>query len=168
MFAGVRCWHPEENKFLDLRLSDMGLRGQFPLGIINCSSLTSLDFYNSNLSGTIPSDIVNRFKFVASLHLLLNNFSSKILISSIKIGLLAKFHWNLACLIISMKKFSVANNLLTGPVPSFQKVYLLRGEVKRKADDPESNRWAKSINGTKGIKASYLIQYYASCLLNLL
>ncbi|KAH8501272.1 hypothetical protein H0E87_016185, partial [Populus deltoides] len=32
--------------------------------------------------------------------------------------------------------------------------YLSRGVAKRKADDPEGNRWAKSIKGTKAIKVS--------------
>ncbi|KAL3581742.1 hypothetical protein D5086_016074 [Populus alba] len=45
--------------------------------------------------------------------------------------------------------------------------YLSRGVAKRKADDPEGNRWAKSIKGTKGIKASYLthLVYWVQCIL---
>ncbi|KAL3578933.1 hypothetical protein D5086_020437 [Populus alba] len=37
--------------------------------------------------------------------------------------------------------------------------YLSRGAAKRRAEDPEGNRWAKSIKGTKGIKASYLTNH---------
>jgi hypothetical protein len=36
---------------------------------------------------------------------------------------------------------------------------LSRGAAKKKAEDPEGNRWAKSIKGTKGIKASYLAHH---------
>ena len=56
-FYGVECWHPDENKVLNLRLSDMGLRGRFPRDIRNCSSLTGLDLSNNELSGPIPHDI---------------------------------------------------------------------------------------------------------------
>lgn len=31
-FTGVDCWHPNENKVLNIHLSDMGLKGQFPRG----------------------------------------------------------------------------------------------------------------------------------------
>uniref|UniRef100_A0A7N2MUM5 Protein kinase domain-containing protein n=1 Tax=Quercus lobata TaxID=97700 RepID=A0A7N2MUM5_QUELO len=34
-FNGVGCWHDDENKVLDISLSNMGLRGQFPRGIKN-------------------------------------------------------------------------------------------------------------------------------------
>ena len=37
-FTGVECWHPNENNVLNLRLSDIGLRGRFPRGIKNCTS----------------------------------------------------------------------------------------------------------------------------------
>nr|POF21171.1 putative inactive leucine-rich repeat receptor-like protein kinase [Quercus suber] len=42
-FTGVECWDPNENRFLNLRLSYMGLRGQFPRGIENCKRLTGTD-----------------------------------------------------------------------------------------------------------------------------
>jgi hypothetical protein len=38
-------------------------------------------------------------------------------------------------------------------------LFLSRGAAKKKAEDPEGNRWAKSIKGTKGIKASYLAHH---------
>ena len=34
----------------NINLSDMGLRGQFPLGIENCTSLTGIDLSNNELS----------------------------------------------------------------------------------------------------------------------
>lgn len=219
-FAGVECWHPDENRVLNIKLPDMGLRGQFPLGFINCSSLTGLDLSNNNLSGTIPSDISDRLSFVTTLDLSSNNFSGEIPSGLAKCTYLNVLRLNNNRFngtiplelggLDRLKEFSVANNLLTGPVPSFQKstitaeayvnnqglcgkllsvcpgtrkkphvgvivgaaiggititalivgvilYYLLHGAVKKKEDDPEGNRWAKSIKGTKGIKASFLI-----------
>ncbi|XP_031287811.1 probably inactive leucine-rich repeat receptor-like protein kinase At5g48380 [Pistacia vera] len=215
-FAGVECWHPDENKVLNIRLSDMGLRGQFPRDIINCSSLTGLDLSNNNLSGPIPPDISARLKYVTSLDLSSNNFSGEIptglanctYLNVLKLNnnrFTGKIPMELGQL-NRIKEFSVANNLLTGPVPFFQSdsitaeayannqglcgkllspcpgapkksrvgiiigagiggititavivgivlYYLLHGVVK-KEDDPEGNRWAKGIEGAKGIKVS--------------
>ncbi|XP_061336438.1 probably inactive leucine-rich repeat receptor-like protein kinase At5g48380 isoform X2 [Gastrolobium bilobum] len=61
-FDGVECWHPDENRVLNIDLSNMGLKGQFPRGLQNCSSLVgpvpqllevSADVYanNSGLCG---------------------------------------------------------------------------------------------------------------------
>ncbi|KAJ6859729.1 inactive leucine-rich repeat receptor-like protein kinase [Populus alba x Populus x berolinensis] len=38
-FLGVDCWHPDENRVLNIRLSELGLKGEFPLGLENCTSL---------------------------------------------------------------------------------------------------------------------------------
>ncbi|KAL0460410.1 UNVERIFIED_CONTAM: putative inactive leucine-rich repeat receptor-like protein kinase [Sesamum latifolium] len=56
-FAGVECWHPDENKVLNIRLGDMGLRGEFPLGVSSCSSLTGFDLSSNSIRGNIPSNI---------------------------------------------------------------------------------------------------------------
>lgn len=78
-YSGIECWHPDENRVINLRLSNMGLEGQFPLGIENCSSLTGLDLSNNNLSGLLPSDICSRrTKFVTTLDLSSNRFSGEI------------------------------------------------------------------------------------------
>uniref|UniRef100_A0A7N2MSN1 Leucine-rich repeat-containing N-terminal plant-type domain-containing protein n=1 Tax=Quercus lobata TaxID=97700 RepID=A0A7N2MSN1_QUELO len=58
-FTGVKCWHPNENKVLNLRLSDMGVKGRFPQGIKNCTSLTGLDLSNNELSG--PQVVLRAF-----------------------------------------------------------------------------------------------------------
>lgn len=34
-FEGVECWHPHENRVINIRLSNMGLQGQFPLSLEN-------------------------------------------------------------------------------------------------------------------------------------
>lgn len=78
-FSGVECWHPDENKVLNLRLSNMGLAGQFPVGLENCTSLTGLDLSSNKLSGPIPLDICSlRLRFVTTLDLSSNIFSGEI------------------------------------------------------------------------------------------
>lgn len=218
-FTGVDCWHPDENKVLNIRLSDMGLKGQFPRGIERCTSLTGLDLSSNKLSGSIPSNISSRLKYVTSLDLSSNSLSGEIpsglanctFLNVLKLNnnrFTGKIPPQLG-LLNRIKTFSVASNLLTGPVPSFANVnftaedyannsglcgkplnpcpggpkksragiiaaaaaagvtftalvvgiflyYFMRGVyVKKKEDDPEGNKWAKSIKGTKGIKASY-------------
>ena len=77
-FTGVECWHPDENKVLNLRLSDMGFRGQFPRGIKNCTSLTGLDLSSNEISGPLPFDIAEIVPFITGLNLSGNNFSGEI------------------------------------------------------------------------------------------
>ncbi|KAF2284698.1 hypothetical protein GH714_029356 [Hevea brasiliensis] len=77
-FTGVECWHPDENKVLNLRLSDMGLKGRFPVGIQNCTSITGVDLSSNNLDGPIPDNISAIIPFVTSLDLSSNNFSGGI------------------------------------------------------------------------------------------
>lgn len=226
-FTGVECWHPDENRVLNIHLSDMGLKGQFPFGINKCSSLTGLDLSSNKLSGPIPSDIATRLQYVTFLDLSSNNFSGEIpsslanctFLNSLKLNdnrLTGKIPPQLGSL-SRLKTFSVANNLLTGPVPSFGNTtvsagdyannpglcgkpldpcpgvakksragviaaaaaggvtctalvvgvllhYLLPGVMQKKEEDPEGNKWARSIQGTKGIKASNLIQDIAQLL----
>ncbi|KAG2669730.1 hypothetical protein I3843_14G045500 [Carya illinoinensis] len=217
-FTGIDCWHPDENRVLNIRLSDMGLKGPFPRSIKNCSSLTGLDLSSNELSGSIPQDINNILPFVTSLDLSSNNLSGEIpvnLSNCTYLNTLKLDHNRLTgqiplqfSLLSRIRQFSVANNLLTGQVPTFanssiQKdsfannpglcgkpldpcqlapkksrtvlivaaavggvtvsalgvsivmFFLLRRvSVKKKEDDPEGNKWAKSLKGTKGIKVS--------------
>eukprot|EP00257_Ricinus_communis_P020483 XP_015579718.1 probably inactive leucine-rich repeat receptor-like protein kinase At5g48380 [Ricinus communis] len=218
-FVGVECWHPDENKVLNLRLSGMGLKGRFPIGLQNCTSITGVDLSSNELSGSIPADISHIIKYVTSLELSSNNFSGEIpvaLANCSYLNVLKLDHNRLTGqippqlgLLARIKTFSVANNLLSGPVPRFinvtfpadsyannlalcgaplyactassksstgiiagaavagvtaaaigvgiglffyyRKVSRLR---KKKDDDPEGNKWAKSLKGTKGIKVS--------------
>ncbi|KAM4105643.1 hypothetical protein ACB094_04G007300 [Castanea mollissima] len=128
-FAGVECWHPDENMALNLRLSDMGLRGRFPRGIKNCTSLTGLDLSNNELSGPLPFDIAELVPSVTTLNLSRNNFSGKIPKSFANCSYL-----NLLLLdrnqltgeippelvhLSRLKQFSVSNNMLSGAVPDF-------------------------------------------------
>ncbi|WCJ21845.1 Leucine-rich receptor-like protein kinase family protein [Euphorbia peplus] len=134
-FPGVQCWNDIEGKVLSLQLSNMGLKGEFPKGIENCTSITGLNFSNNQLQGPIPSDISKKLKFLTSLDLSSNKFSGQIpsgiadcsylsvldlsnnsLTGHIpqQIGLLGR-----------IKKFSVANNMLSGEVPMFVNATIL-------------------------------------------
>ena len=128
-FTGIECWHPDENKVLNIRLSDMGLKGQFPVAIKNCTSLTGLDLSSNKLFGNIPKNISQIIQFVTTLDLSSNNFSGEIPVSLANctyLNVLKLDHNRLTgqipaelSLLTRLKQFSVANNLLTGPVPYF-------------------------------------------------
>ncbi|XP_028794856.1 probably inactive leucine-rich repeat receptor-like protein kinase At5g48380 [Neltuma alba] len=215
-FTGVECWHDDENRVLNLKLSNMGLKGQFPRAIKNCSSLTGLDLSINDLSGTIPADIDKLLGFVVTLDLSSNDFSGAIPVSlsncsylnTLKLDqnqLTGQIPPKLAQL-RRIKTFSVSNNLLTGPVPSFESkdsitadsysnnsglcggplgpcqgkkantaviagaavggvtvaalalgigaFFFVRRVSVKKEEDPEGNKWARSLKGTKGIKVS--------------
>ena len=77
-FMGVECWHPDENRVLNIRLPDLGLKGQFPLGLQKCTSLTGLDLSHNELQGPIPSDISKSVQYITSLDLSFNNISGEI------------------------------------------------------------------------------------------
>ncbi|KAM4105674.1 hypothetical protein ACB094_04G009700 [Castanea mollissima] len=102
-FTGVECWFPDESKVLNIRLSGMMLRGQFPLGIKNCSSLTGLDLSDNELSGPLPIDIAELLSYITSLDLSVNKFSGEIPKS---IG---------NCTYLNVLKLD--NNQLTGEIP---------------------------------------------------
>ncbi|KAJ6432394.1 hypothetical protein OIU84_019605 [Salix udensis] len=174
-FLGVECWHPDENRVLNIRLSDLGLKGQFPLGIQNCTSLTGLDLSHNKLYGSIPANISKFIPYITNLDLSFNNFSGEIPSSLANCSFL--------------NDLRLDNNRLTGKIPlefgllerikiftkskvgviaaaaaggiTFTSIivgiflyFLSRGVAKKKVEDPEGNRWAKSIKGTKGIKVS--------------
>lgn len=217
-FTGIDCWHPDENRVLNIRLSGMGLKGQFPRGIENCTSLTGLDLSSNKISGSIPSDIPKKITFITSLDLSSNTLSGEIPLSLANCSYLniLKLDNNRLTGTIPLqlgfldriKTFSVANNLLTGQVPTFRNftarrenyadnpglcggpldvckgspkkshagiiagaavggviltaivvgfvLYYFSSAVvsKKKNDDPEGNKWTRSIKGMKGIKVS--------------
>ncbi|KAJ0969350.1 hypothetical protein J5N97_022227 [Dioscorea zingiberensis] len=126
---GVECWHPDENRVLNLRLSNMGLEGRFPSGLQNCTSLTGLDLSNNNFSGPIPADIGVQVKFVTTLDLSYNHFSGEIppnlsdcsylnVINLQDNQLTGLIPWQLS-LLNRLTTLNVADNLLSGPVPQF-------------------------------------------------
>ena len=142
-FTGVECWHPDENKVLNLRLSDMGFRGQFPRGIKNCTSLTGLDLSNNELSGPLPFDIAELVPSVTSLDLSSNKFSMEIpknIVNCSYLNFLKLDNNQLTGqippelgLLRRMKQFSVSNNMLSGAVPDF-------GNASLQADSFANNK----------------------------
>ncbi|CAL9242597.1 unnamed protein product [Arabidopsis halleri] len=216
-FSGVTCWHDDENRVLSIKLSGYGLRGVFPLGIKKCSDLTGLELSRNNFSGPLPSNLTDVIPLVTTLDLSFNSFSGVIPVSISNITFLNslmlqnnRFTGTLPpelVLLGRLKTFSVANNLLVGPIPNFNqtlkfgaenfdnnpglcgkplddcksasssrgKVVIIAavggltaaalvvgvvlffyfrklGVVRKKQDDPEGNRWAKSLKGQKGVK----------------
>ncbi|CAN1345267.1 Probably inactive leucine-rich repeat receptor-like protein kinase At5g48380 [Linum perenne] len=200
----------------------MGLKGQFPRGLKNCTSITGLDLSSNELSGPIPDDIDLLIGFVTSLDLSSNAFSGPIptnLSNCSYLNVLNLDHNRLTGQIpgeISnlgrIKTFNVANNLLSGPLPRFHNatippenyannpglcgglnldpcivdgskktkngiiigatiagvtvaaigigiallLFIRKGPMtmKKKDDDPEGNKWAKSLKAVKGAKVS--------------
>jgi|UniRef100_A0A804RA83 Leucine-rich repeat (LRR) protein len=61
-----------------LHLGSFGLKGEFPDGLENCSSMTLLDLSSNSLSGPIPADISRRVPFVTNLDLSFNSFLGEI------------------------------------------------------------------------------------------
>ncbi|KAM5562897.1 putative inactive leucine-rich repeat receptor-like protein kinase [Rosa sericea] len=216
-FLGIECWHPHESKVLNIKLADLGLKGQFPRGVKNCTSLTGLDLSSNNLSGAIPGDIDHLIYYITSLDLSSNSFSGTIpkSISNITFLNFLKLDNNKLTGQIPpelgqlnrLKTFSVANNQLSGPVPNFSNgtntldyagnpglcggtlgscqaaakksnsvvivaagvggatfaalvviiglfFFMRRVSARKKEEDPEGNKWARSLKGTKGIKVS--------------
>ncbi|KAH1129135.1 hypothetical protein J1N35_000513 [Gossypium stocksii] len=217
-FTGIDCWHPDENRVLNIRLSDMGLKGVFPRDIIKCRSMTGLDLSSNKLYGKIPSDIATLIPYVTSLDLSSNNFSGEIpknLANCSFLNILNLDHNKLTgpippelTLLSRMKTFTVAYNLLAGPIPIFRTTYsvdsftnnpalcgkpldrcqattkgtktgVIAGAavggvtfaaigtaivlffyyrkvsvMRKKDDDPDGNKWTKSLKGAKGIKVS--------------
>ncbi|KAK4838525.1 hypothetical protein QYF36_014463 [Acer negundo] len=128
-FTGVECWHPDENKVLNLRLSDMGLEGKFPAGLANCSTMTGLDLSRNKLFGTIPDNISHIVEFLTILDLSSNNFSRNIpkglanitYLNSLKLDhnqLTGQIPVELGQL-GRIKSFSASNNHLSGLIPMF-------------------------------------------------
>ncbi|KAL3517907.1 hypothetical protein ACH5RR_020496 [Cinchona calisaya] len=218
-FTGIDCWHPDENKVLNIRLSDMGLKGEFPRGLENCTALTGLDLSSNKINGNIPSDISKLIKYVTTLDLSSNHFSGQIPLDLAKCSFLNSIKLDNnqltgpippeIALLDRLKTFSVRDNQLTGSVPNFNDssginadsyannpglcgkplsacqgpskkprtgiivgaavggvtiaalgvvfgmfFFMRRVSRKKKEDDPEGNKWAKSIKGAKRIKLS--------------
>ncbi|XP_015883684.3 probably inactive leucine-rich repeat receptor-like protein kinase At5g48380 [Ziziphus jujuba] len=128
-FSGVDCWHFDESKVLALNLSNMGLRGKFPMGIQFCSSLVSLNLSNNAFSGTIPSNISKLIPYLTILDLSHNKFSGEVPSSFSNCSYLNVLRLNHnqivgnlpveLGLLSRITSFSVARNMLTGQVPGF-------------------------------------------------
>lgn len=128
-FNGVACWHDDENRVLSIKLGGYGLEGEFPLGIKQCSDMTTLDLSRNNFSGPLPSNITDVIPLVTILDLSYNQFSGPIPASIANVTFLNElmlqhnqFTGTLPAELVllgRLTKFSVASNLLTGPIPNF-------------------------------------------------
>ncbi|CAI9778645.1 unnamed protein product [Fraxinus pennsylvanica] len=128
-FIGIDCWHPDENKVLNIKLGDMELKGEFPLGVAGCSSLTGLDLSNNKIYGNIPRNISKLLEYVTSLDLSSNQLSGEIpvdLANCTYLNILELDNNHLSgqipaqiSLLNRLTIFNVANNRLTGQVPQF-------------------------------------------------
>ncbi|CAI9778642.1 unnamed protein product [Fraxinus pennsylvanica] len=128
-FNGVECWKPDMSRVLNLKLGNMGLKGEFPLGVAGCSSLTGLDLSNNTIYGNIPRNISKLLVYVTSLDLSSNQLSGEIpvdLANCTFLNVLKLDNNQLSGqipaqigLLSRMKTFNVANNQLTGQVPQF-------------------------------------------------
>lgn len=129
-FVGIECWHPDENRVLNINLADLGLKGELPVELANCTSLTGLDLSGNLLFGTLPTNISEILPFVTSLDLSSNNFSGQIprdlancsFLNVLKLnnnGFSGQIPVELGRL-TRMREFNVANNSLYGQVPVFQ------------------------------------------------
>ncbi|XP_070047444.1 probably inactive leucine-rich repeat receptor-like protein kinase At5g48380 [Nicotiana tomentosiformis] len=147
-FIGIECWHPDENKVLNIMLSKMGLIGEFPRGIQNCTSLTGLNISNNNLYGTIPSDISVILEHVTTLDLSNNTFSGNIppdIANCAYLNILKLENNNLEGEIpsrigdlVRLKTFSVANN------PG------ICGEPLNKCEDISEDKWKDTCSFIQG------------------
>ncbi|KAF9602199.1 hypothetical protein IFM89_025544 [Coptis chinensis] len=132
-FTGIDCWHDDENRVLNIRLADMGLKGDFPKGLENCTSLSGLDLSRNQLSGPIPSNIGQLVHFLTSVDLSSNSFYGEIPLSLSNCSFLnvLKLDNNrltgqippLLRNLDRLKKFTVNNNLLSGQIPSFNTTF---------------------------------------------
>ncbi|KAJ8615939.1 hypothetical protein MRB53_035311 [Persea americana] len=128
-FKGIECWHPDESRVLNISLSNMGLQGQFPSGLKNCTSLTGLDLSNNDLSESLPVNIDEIIPFVVTLDLSSNNFSGILPEKLGNITFLNKLNlqhnqfsgeipWQVGRL-ARLTTFNVADNPLSGQIPTF-------------------------------------------------
>ncbi|XP_031473078.1 probably inactive leucine-rich repeat receptor-like protein kinase At5g48380 [Nymphaea colorata] len=128
-FVGVECWHPNENRILNIRLSSMGLQGPFPIGLAKCTSMTGLDLSDNQLSGPLPTDISHYVGVLTALDLSKNKFTGELsddLKNCVYLNVLKLDGNQLTGEIPSgigqlrrLKTFSVAGNKLTGNIPPF-------------------------------------------------
>ncbi|XP_022888038.1 probably inactive leucine-rich repeat receptor-like protein kinase At5g48380 [Olea europaea var. sylvestris] len=131
-FIGIDCWHADENRVLNIKLGDMGLKGEFPFGVAKCSSLTGLDLSNNKIYGNIPNNISKLLGYVTTLDLSSNQLSGQIPVNLANCSYLNVLKLDDNQLIGPIpaqigqlgriKAFTVTKNRLSGPVPQFVNV----------------------------------------------
>lgn len=130
VFVGVECWQHGENKVLNLNLTNMGLKGEFPRDLRDCPSLTSLNLSHNELTGPIPSDISTLLPYATSIDLSNNKFNGEIPPSLANCSYLNSLRLDNNMLsghipqelgqLQRIRNISFANNNLSGPLPLFR------------------------------------------------
>lgn len=126
--VGVTCWNEQESRIISLRLSDMNLKGNLPDALQNCRSLQTLVLSGNSLSGSVPSQICTWLPYVVTLDLSRNHLSGPIPPEMVNCkflnelilndnGFSGMIPYELGRL-PRLRKFSVANNRLSGSIPS--------------------------------------------------
>lgn len=128
-FLGVSCWNNQENRLFGIELRDMNLSGNIPESLQYCVSLQTLVLSSIDLSGNIPPQICSWLQYLVTLDLSNNGLNGLIPGSLANCSYLNnlvlsdnKLSGNIPIQFSSLnrlKKFSVANNQLTGRIPSF-------------------------------------------------
>ncbi|ERN10693.1 hypothetical protein AMTRI_Chr10g3360 [Amborella trichopoda] len=127
-FGGVTCWHENENKVLDLRLSSLSLSGPVPSSLRLCSSMTSLDISKNSISGPIPANLCDWLPFLVTLDLSHNQLSGHIppelvncrFLNTLRLDsnkLSGQIPYQLASL-DRLAHLSLSGNSLSGAIPS--------------------------------------------------
>ncbi|KAI3474834.1 hypothetical protein Pfo_030145 [Paulownia fortunei] len=128
-FVGVSCWNERENRLIGLELRDFSLAGTIPDSLQFCHSLQVLNLAGNSLSGSIPPQICTWLPYLVTLDLSQNSLTGQIPEDLANCSYLNnlilddnKLSGNIPYQFSSLgrlKKFSVANNDLSGRVPSF-------------------------------------------------
>ncbi|KAI3768663.1 hypothetical protein L2E82_19493 [Cichorium intybus] len=126
-FDFVDCWNDQENRLITLNPTNLGLAGTFPSGFKSCPSLQNLILSGNSFTGSIPAELCTWMPYLVNIDLSDNQLSGELpefhncsfLNSLILSG--NQFTGNIPSQFsnfIRLSKFSVANNALSGPIPS--------------------------------------------------
>ncbi|XP_051140583.1 probable inactive receptor kinase At1g27190 [Andrographis paniculata] len=128
-FDGATCWNEQENRLISLDLQEFSLAGRIPNSLQLCYSLQTLNLAGNALSGPIPPQICTWLPYLVTLDLSRNSLTGEIpenlancsylnnlILDGNKLSGAIPYQFSS---LRRLKKFSVANNDLSGRVPSF-------------------------------------------------
>ncbi|KAM3304051.1 putative inactive receptor kinase [Capsicum chacoense] len=125
--VGVSCWNEKENRLISLQLPSMSLSGSLPPDLQYCTSLQTLDLSGNELSGSLPVQICSWLPYLVNLDLSSNSFSGSLppefsnckFLNTLLLNdnkLKGSIPYEIGML-DRLKRFSVANNGLSGLIP---------------------------------------------------
>ncbi|EFJ36452.1 hypothetical protein SELMODRAFT_165616 [Selaginella moellendorffii] len=127
-FAGITCLHPNDSRVYGISLPGSGFTGEFPRGLDKCSSLTTLDLSQNELSGSIPANVCNILPYLVGFDVHENSFSGSIDTSFNNCTYLNNLDLShnrfsgpipgQVGVLPRLTKFDVSNNQFSGPIPS--------------------------------------------------